>query len=191
MRRLEPAGHVTRFVTRTLCHVVIPSESGETRAALVRWSAGTLAVRTGLCETTACRLITQRLLVPVDASRDQHHKSPRTCRDVVSDTCPNWILACFACRFCSQTEWPTRKLGRLRSRASRSTTTPPKPSPWTAPGPGGGMGHQIYHPGEHQHCCSTTAAPTPSGSSRSPDPCWPSTCRHQVTARALCIQTVG
>ena len=127
MRRLEPAGHVTRFATRTLCHVVIPSESGETRAALVRWSAGTLAVRTGLCETTACRLITQRLLVPVDASRDQHHKSPRTCRDVVSDTCPDWILACFACRFCSQTEWPTRKLGRLRSRASRSTTTPPNP----------------------------------------------------------------
>lgn len=60
MRRLEPIGHVTRFVTRTLCHVVIPSESGETRAALVRWSAGMLAVRTGPCETTACRLISQR-----------------------------------------------------------------------------------------------------------------------------------
>jgi len=51
---------VTRFVTETLCHVVIPGESRETRAAPLRWSGGTSATRLRLRETAACRLITQR-----------------------------------------------------------------------------------------------------------------------------------
>jgi len=51
--------HVTRFVTRTLCHVVIPHGRGETVASpggLVTWDV-TVWVRR--CETAACRLITQ------------------------------------------------------------------------------------------------------------------------------------
>jgi hypothetical protein len=58
--RLRLAVLVTRFVTRTLCHVVIPGATGETRATPVRWSGGTSAICVRLCETTACRLITQR-----------------------------------------------------------------------------------------------------------------------------------
>jgi hypothetical protein len=37
---LSLAELVTRFVTRTLCHVVRPVESSETRAAPMRWSGG-------------------------------------------------------------------------------------------------------------------------------------------------------
>jgi hypothetical protein len=43
MRRLEADGHVTRFVTRMLCHVVILSGNAETVASsggLVTWDVG-------------------------------------------------------------------------------------------------------------------------------------------------------
>ena len=51
---------VTRFVTGTLCHVLIPGESGETRGGDGALVSGDVAVGAGLRETGACRLITQR-----------------------------------------------------------------------------------------------------------------------------------
>jgi hypothetical protein len=60
MRRLEADGHVTRFVTRTLCHAVTLGRRAETAVSPVGWSAGMSGVRVGRCETAACRLITQR-----------------------------------------------------------------------------------------------------------------------------------
>jgi hypothetical protein len=53
--RLRLAELVTRFVTRTLCHLVIPGATGETRATPVRWSGETSAIRVRLCETTSVR----------------------------------------------------------------------------------------------------------------------------------------
>jgi hypothetical protein len=61
MRRLEADGHVTRFVTRTLCHAVTLGRRAETAVSPVGWSAGMSGVRVGRCETAACRLITQTL----------------------------------------------------------------------------------------------------------------------------------
>ena len=40
VRRLEAAGHVTRFVTRTLCHVVALGGRAETAVSPVGWSDG-------------------------------------------------------------------------------------------------------------------------------------------------------
>lgn len=40
MRRLEAAGHVTRFVTRTLCHAMTPGGRAETVVSPVGWSDG-------------------------------------------------------------------------------------------------------------------------------------------------------
>jgi hypothetical protein len=126
MRRLGLMACVTRFATRTLCHVVIQRRSGETRAAPVGWSGRTSVVWVGLCDTAACRLITQRLLVPVDASGDQHHKNPadvpRSCAQYVPELDARVLrLPLFA----GQTEWPTQEARPLRRAVTLSVRLPP------------------------------------------------------------------
>lgn len=77
---------VTRFVIRTLGHGVIPDESSKTRAGSVRRSGGTSAIRAGLCETAACRLITQRSI------HQGHRDAPRLPADTVFQAPPNMII---------------------------------------------------------------------------------------------------
>jgi hypothetical protein len=51
---------VTKFVTGTLCHMVIRSGRGGTAAVQDGWLSGTSAVWVRQCEMAACRLITRR-----------------------------------------------------------------------------------------------------------------------------------